>query len=113
VACGADGVVIDVDDPGPGRHLVRAALGGQPAAEVEELVDPGAGDMTYGTLEEGPVRAGQRDRLRDQLGELVDGLAVDREVVLPAQHVVVHACGMRLLVVELPHSIEFMSYPAG
>jgi len=34
---------------------------------------------------------------------------VDREVVLPAEHVVVHAREIGPLMVELPHSIEFMS----
>ncbi|GAA3411209.1 hypothetical protein GCM10018952_18920 [Streptosporangium vulgare] len=84
-------VVVDVDDPGVGGDLVHVVLGGQPGADVEELVDPRLGEETDRPAQERAIGAGTVPDLGDDLQCLLRGLPIHREVVLASQVVVVHA----------------------
>src|SRR4029450_992580 len=92
-------VDVDVDHPGLGSgrlgDLVDVALGGQAAAEVDELPDPGVGEGLDGPAQELPVVL---DHVAGDRGDgqyLVGDLAVGREVVLAAEEVVVDARRVR------------------
>jgi hypothetical protein len=97
-------VVVDVhhaavrrDRPG---QLVHVAHGGQPGADIEELPDPLlAGQVADGPPEEEPVLP--HGAPHDVLAEHVEGpahrITVGGEVVLPAEHVVVHPRDVRYL----------------
>jgi hypothetical protein len=94
-----DLVDVDIYDPSVGRiglrDLVHVALGRQAAADVDELPDA--------CVDQEPHRAGKElahltcadPELRGELESLLGRLAVDREVVLAAQVVVVHAGDVR------------------
>src|SRR5208282_6096236 len=91
-----DGVVVDVDDPGLGRHalryLVRVAVGRDPGADVEELPDPRLGGQeTNRPGQEGAVGADREHQVRVRLQGPLAEFPVSGEVVLPAQPVVVDA----------------------
>jgi hypothetical protein len=62
-------VAVGVQHPGAGldltRHLVRAALRGQPGAEVDELADAALGHPPDRALEEAAVRPGSVADLGD------------------------------------------------
>jgi hypothetical protein len=71
VAVGDDAlVVVGVQHPGAGldlaRHLVRAALCGQPGTEVHELADTALSHPPHRALEEAAVRPGSIADLGDQ-----------------------------------------------
>jgi len=95
-------VVVHVDDAAVARHLsghlVHASRGRQSGPDVEELPDPRlAGQVSDRAAEEAPVL---RDgAAHDVLAEHVEGppgcLPVGREVVLAAEHVVVHPRDVR------------------
>ena len=116
---GDDRVVVDVGDAGFGvdgaRHLAGVALAGQAGADVEELRDAGLGQVADSAAEEGAVLAdhgaGGGGRGQHDLG----GGAVDLEVVLAAEHVVVHPGRVRLGLVDLrgqPVRQEGCGFPA-
>jgi len=98
--CQDDGVVVDVDDAGPGvdalGHLVGVVRGRYAGADVEELADARlAAQLADGPAEEGPVGADRGDDLRVGRGGELSGLLVGGVVVLAAQPGVVDAGGMR------------------
>ncbi len=94
------GVVVHVDDARVGGDglgdLVDVALGGQAAAEVDELPDPGlAGEEADDPAQEGPVVLDHVAGDRRDRQELFGHLAVGGEVVLAVQQVVVDARRVR------------------
>ena len=94
-------VLVDVDHPGLRArrlgHLVDVALRRYPRAEVDELPDTGPGQEAHRPPEEGPVGAGQRAHLGVDGRDGRHRFPVDGEVVLPAQHRVVHPGYARLV----------------
>nr|BFF02284.1 hypothetical protein GCM10020241_39590 [Streptoalloteichus tenebrarius] len=88
-----DRVAVDVDDPGvrvdrPG-DLVHVADGRDARAQVEELPDPAVQAEPHGPPQERPVGAHDERQVRPEGDGLLRQLAVDREVVRPAEVVVV------------------------
>jgi len=94
-----DRLEVDVGHPGGGvvpvGDLVDVAGGGHPGAEVEELVDALLGAPLHGPGEEGPVGAGRAYHVRAVGHDPRDVVAVRGEVVLPTQHVIIHASRIR------------------
>src|SRR5450756_706073 len=99
-----DGIVVDVHHAAGRRHgsgdLVHVPHGGQAGADVEELPDPQvAGQVADGAPEEEPVL--ENGAAHDVLAEHVERPArrrpVGREVVFPAEHVVIHSRDVRYL----------------
>jgi len=94
------GVVVAVHDPA-GRvdglgDLVHAVRRRQPGADVEELPDARLGrQVPHGPAQERPVLPRGGASVRRMLQHLLRQRPVGGEVVLPADHVVVHAGGMR------------------
>ena len=107
------GVVVDVDHPAVRRgpplapgpdDVVHAVHAGQPGTDVEELPDPQvAGQVANGPPEEAPVlqRGPAHLVLADRRERPPRGLPVGREVVLTAEHVVVHSRDIRFLRAKL------------
>jgi len=93
------GVVVHVDNARGGidapRDLVDVAAGGQPRADVEELVDALPRQVGDGAAQEGPVGAGGERVVRVDRGERVEGGAVGREVGAAPKRVVVDARRVR------------------
>jgi hypothetical protein len=97
------GVVVDVDDPGPGRHalrdLVGVVVGRDPGADVDELPDPRLGGQeAHRAGEEGAVGADREHQVRVRLQGPFAEFPVRGEVVLPAQILIIywasnHTCG--------------------
>jgi hypothetical protein len=108
------GIVVDVDHPAVRRgpplaagadDVVHAVHGGQPGADVEELPDPQVpGQVADGAPEEAPVlKHGPANHVLAQHRERPpDGLPIGREVVLPAEHVVVHPRDIRFFRTNFP-----------
>ena len=95
-----DRVVVHVDHPGfrrdALRDLVHVAGAGQAGADVQELPDPGlGGQVPHGPVEERPVLPGGGAHRGPGAQHLAGRLPVGREVVFPAQEVVVDPGGMR------------------
>jgi hypothetical protein len=95
-------VVVDVDDAAlrrlRPRHLVHVPHGGQPGPDVEELPDPRvAGQVADRAAEETPVLldGAAHHVLAEHVKGPASGLPVSREVVLAAEHVVVHPRDVR------------------
>ena len=94
-----DRVVVDVDDPGLRRdlagHLVHAAHRRDPRAHVEELAHPGIQAVPHRAAQETTVGVGDQGAAGHHRLDLLHHLPVDREVVRPAERVVVHAGRVR------------------
>jgi hypothetical protein len=107
------GVIVDVDHAAARRgpslaarlhDLVHAVHRGEPGADVEELPDSQvAGQVADGAPEEAPVlqRGPAHLVLADRRERPPRGLPVGREVVLTAEHVVVHPSNIRFLRAKL------------
>jgi len=95
-------VVVHVDHAAVARlssgYLVHAAHRRQPGPDVEKLPDPGvAGQVANRAPEETPVLLGGAPHhvLAEHVKGPPSGLPVGREVVLAAEHVVVHSRDVR------------------
>jgi hypothetical protein len=93
-------VVVDVGDLG-GRlgvlgHVVRVQDGGQARAHVDELGDALPGHVGDGPPQELPVLLGDLGREGIDLQQPLGQVAIGREVVFPAEPVVVDAGDVRL-----------------
>jgi hypothetical protein len=93
------GIVVDVDDAALGRDALRDLVGvvggGQPGADVQELPDARlAGQVARRPPQEVAVLQRGQPGGREALENLVPGGAIDREVVLAAEPVVVSAGGV-------------------
>jgi hypothetical protein len=96
------GVVVDVHHPAARRgpplaarphDVVHAVHGGQPGADLEELPDSQVTrQVARGAPEEAPVlqRGAAHHVLTERFERPQCGLPIGREVVLTAEHVVVH-----------------------
>lgn len=76
---------------------MNIADGGNPGAQVEELVDPEAGQQVDDTAQERPIRRGEVARVRPYGHRLLGEPSIGGEVVRSAQIVVIHAGSARPL----------------
>lgn len=88
------GVVVHVDHPAGGVHradgLVDAGRGGDAGAEIDELPDAPLGQMTDRLDLEPAVGPGHEAGVGGDREQLLGHGAVDRQVVLASEEVVVH-----------------------
>src|SRR5262249_29267655 len=96
-----DRVGVHVHHPRVRCDLVHVAAGGDTRPDVEELGYPGGDEEAYRPAQESPAGVRLRDEVRYRHGQLPEQLAVDREVVRPAQRVVVQPGRTRALHVDL------------
>jgi hypothetical protein len=89
-----DGIVVDVDGPGIRLHrtgdLVDVLLRRQARADIKELSDALASDITDRTAEEGPVQPCPSRRVRCYRQKLADRVPVAGEILLATEQEVVH-----------------------
>lgn len=99
-----DRITVHVHHPGSRasrlRHLVDVALGRDARSEVDELPHPGVDQETHGPPEKGAVGPRQGPHLRVDGRERRQRLPVYGEIVLAAQHCVVHPGNARLVRVD-------------
>jgi hypothetical protein len=100
-----NGINVHVGHPGVGvaplGDLVHAADRGDSRTEVEELVNAGVDEVPHGPPQERSVTSEGSGRLRVGPHKLAGSLTVNREVVRPAQKVVVHSRQVRPVHVDV------------